>query len=135
MALSRTTPNEFEQVSPESWQLPQIQEVDGISTKIKQVLGEFRQALEALYGDRLFTLVLYGSFARCEETEGSDVDVLVVLRDMRSPFDEIQQMSDSSTELLLKYGELISVVPMTQDKFLHRESPLLRNIRREGVLV
>ena len=135
MTLSSTTTDKFEQVSPVDRQLPQLHEVESISAKIKQVLAEFKQALEALYGDRLITLVLYGSFARGEETEGSDVDVLVVLREMRSPFNEIRQMGDSSTELLLKYGELVSVVPMTQDKFLYRESPLLRNIRQEGVIV
>ncbi|MEM8504758.1 MAG: nucleotidyltransferase domain-containing protein [Cyanobacteria bacterium P01_D01_bin.1] len=135
MTLSKTTPDKFEQISPESWPLPRIQEVDGISAKIKQVLAEFKQALTALYGDRLVTLVLYGSFARGEEAEESDVDVLVVLTDMRSPFTEIQQMGDAKVALLLKYGELISVVPMMQDRFLHDESPLLRNVRKEGVVL
>jgi predicted nucleotidyltransferase len=78
---------------------------------------------------------LYGSFARHEETEGSDVDVLVVLEGMVSQVDEIRRMGDSSTDLLLKYNELISIVPMSQNNFLHSASPLLRNIRREGILV
>ena len=112
-----------------------MQEAKHVSMKIKYVLQAFRQDLERTYGDRLVRVVLYGSYARGEETSESDVDVVVVLTDMRSPFDEIQTMSDSSVEPLLKYEELVSVVPMTQDKFLYQDSPLLRNVRQEGVIV
>ena len=116
--------------------LPTIGDVDYLSPKIKQLLREFKQALSELYGERLASLVLYGSVARHEETEDSDVDVLVVLKGKTiSHFDEIRQMGDAKFELLLKFDELVSVVPMMHDDFLHRESPLLRNVRREGILV
>ena len=116
--------------------LPTIGEVDYLRPKIKQLLREFKQALSELYGERLASLVLYGSVARHEETEDADVDVLVVLRGKTiSRFDEIRQMGDAKFELLLKFDELVSVVPMMHDDFLHRESPLLRNVRREGILV
>lgn len=36
-------------------------------------------------------------------------------------------MGDAKYDALLKYDELISVVPMTHDDFLRRESPLFRN--------
>ena len=42
-------------------------------------LPALRQRLEAHYGDRLVRAVLFGSYARGEATEESDVDVLVVL--------------------------------------------------------
>ena len=115
--------------------LPVIEEVDVLSPKIKQLLPVFKQKLERLYGERLANLVLYGSFARHEETEGSDVDVLVVLKGAVSHGEEILRMGQAKTDLLLEYGELISVVPASQDDFLHRNSPLLQNIRREGILV
>ncbi|MEO0351180.1 MAG: nucleotidyltransferase domain-containing protein [Cyanobacteria bacterium P01_A01_bin.15] len=117
-------------------ELPTVEEVDYLSSKLKQLLWEFKQALKQLYGERLADLVLFGSFARHEETKDSDVDVLIVLKDRDvSPGDEIWRMGDAEIELLLKYGELISIIPISLDNFLHRDSPLLRNIRREGVLV
>ena len=116
--------------------LPTIGEVDTLSPKIKQLLQEFKQKLTELYGKRLAGLVLYGSVARHEETEDSDVDVLVVLNgETISYFDEIQRMGDAKYNLLLKYDELLSVVPMKHDDFLQRESPLLWNVRQEGIWV
>ena len=116
--------------------LPTIGEVDYLSPKIKQLLREFKQTLSELYGERLASLVLYGSVARHEETEDSDVDVLVVLSDKTiSHGDEIFRMGAAGVAILLEYDELVSVVPMTRSDFLYRDSPLLRNVRREGLLV
>ena len=134
MTVSRhSSPDHAEQLQPP--QLPHIDEVGGINPKIKQVLAEFKAALEELYGDRLASLVLYGSQARCEAAADSDVDVLVVLKGEVSPGDEIWRMGEASTKLLLQYDELVSTVPMAQDRFLHHETPLMRNVRQEGVLV
>lgn len=46
---------------------------------IQPLLTDLRAALEELYGDRLVRLVLYGSQARGDAHDESDVDVLVVL--------------------------------------------------------
>jgi uncharacterized protein len=124
---------ELSQIAP--IELPHMQDVTHLPAKIRQLLQEFKAALIELYGDRLTHLVLYGSFARNEQMEGSDVDVLVVLKDMTSHFDEIQRVGIISTSFLLKYNELISIVPMDEDNFLYRESPLMRNIRLDGILL
>lgn len=116
--------------------LPTIEEVDFLNPKIKPLLGEFKQLLQKMYGERLANLVLFGSFARHEETKDSDVDVLIVLKGSDvSPGDEIWQMGDAEVQLLLKYGELISVLPVSIQDFLYRDSPLLRNIRQDGIII
>ena len=136
MVLSDWPPTDISgSVSRQSRKLPAINEVEGLSPKIKQILQVFKQKLETLYDERLASLVLYGSFARHEDTEGSDVDVLVVLKGAISQAEEILRMGQIKTDLLLTYGELISVVPASQHDFLHRDSPLLQNIRCEGILV
>jgi uncharacterized protein len=136
MTLSSWQPTDrIEPGQSQAIQLPRMEDVEFFSPKIRQLLKVFRGELEVLYGERLVYLVLYGSFARHEETEGSDVDVLVVLGGEVSPVDEIRRMGDASTDLLLKHNELISIVPMSLDDFLYRRSPLLRNVRREGILL
>ncbi|EKV00173.1 putative nucleotidyltransferase [Leptolyngbya sp. PCC 7375] len=116
--------------------LPTIEEVDFLNPKIKQLLGEFKQLLKKLYGQRLANLVLFGSFARHEETQDSDVDVLIVLKGIDvATGDEIWRLGDAEIELLLKYGELISVFPISIYDFLYRDSPLLRNIRQDGIVI
>ncbi|MCH6573795.1 MAG: nucleotidyltransferase domain-containing protein [Bacteroidetes bacterium] len=52
-----------------------------VRPSVQAALGEARAALERLYGDRLVKVILYGSHARGEAHEESDVDVLFVLQD------------------------------------------------------
>ncbi|MEL6138900.1 MAG: nucleotidyltransferase domain-containing protein [Cyanobacteria bacterium J06628_6] len=115
--------------------LPHIQTVEHLSDHIKHLLADFKQSLQTLYDQRLTHLVLYGSVARNEATPDSDVDVLVVLSGTVNHADEIWRMGEIKTRLLLEYDELISVVPMTEQDFLYRDSPLLQNIRQEGILL
>jgi UTP:GlnB (protein PII) uridylyltransferase len=61
---------------------------------IEAIVHEAATALRDLYGDRLRQVLLYGSYARGEADEESDIDLLVVLTDMRSPFAEIEHMGD-----------------------------------------
>jgi predicted nucleotidyltransferase len=48
-------------------------------SQLKPLLNEFRQALIQYYGDRLSKIILYGSQARNDATENSDIDVMIVL--------------------------------------------------------
>ena len=116
-------------------QLPEIKDIEHLSQDIKVLLQNFKQELQSLYGTSLVNLVLYGSYARHEATEASDIDVLVVLEKECSPAEEILKTGDAKTKVLIEYGELVSVVPVSQNDSLHRDSPLLNNIRQEGVIV
>ena len=99
----------------------------------KPVLDEFRRELHSLYGERLKDFILFGSYARGDAHTRSDIDVMVVLGSEVAPGREIDRMIDVITELNLKYGVLLSVVPAAEEKYLRRNSPLLLNVRREGV--
>ncbi len=105
------------------------------NAKLNALMQELRQALSELYGDQVVNLILFGSHARHEATADSDIDVMVVLRGAISPGDEILRMSAIKTELNLKYDELISVIPVSETDYQKRMTPLLKNVRREGILV
>jgi len=96
------------------------------------LLRELKAGLTALYGERLARVVLFGSQARGDATEDSDVDVLVVLRGPFSLPDEMERTSYLTAELSLKYDTLISRLVIPEAR-LSENSPLLINIRREGV--
>ena len=100
---------------------------------IPEVIKDLRRHLETLYGQRLLRLVLYGSWARGEATETSDVDVAVVLSGSVQPGREIDRMVDAVTDLNLRYATLISIYPVSEEDFRTLNSPLLINLRREGV--
>ena len=103
--------------------------------KINLLLQELHQNLKVFYGDRLTNLILFGSHARRDATEDFDIDILIVLQDPISPGDEILRISALKTDLNLKYEELISVTPISEIDYQTRSTPLLENIRREGIIL
>jgi predicted nucleotidyltransferase len=65
-----------------------------ISDRLQLLLQELKSKLQELYGDRLFSVLLYGSVARGEANADSDIDVLVVLKEQVLPVQEIRRMAD-----------------------------------------
>ena len=48
-------------------------------SKLNQIITDFSQSLEKIDGDRLIRLVLYGSQAKGDATEDSNIDIMIVL--------------------------------------------------------
>ena len=103
--------------------------------RTQKTIEEFRKKVENLYGNRLKDIILYGSWARGESTEKSDIDLAVVLQGWVSPGKEIDRMIDIITDINLKYSELVSVYPVSEENYATLNSPLLINVRREGISV
>ena len=104
-------------------------------SQLDTILREFRNGLERIYGARLIQLVLFGSQARNEANPDSDIDVMVVMRGPVNPHEEIRRISSFKSELCLKYDVTLSCVYVSEDGFRQDETPLLLNVRREGIPV
>lgn len=102
-------------------------------TSITPILNELKRELQELYGDRLVKLILFGSHARGEANPDSDIDLLAVLQSPVSQVQEISNMSELCVKILLDYDELVSIIPMSEDRFNAKDVALLRNIQREGI--
>jgi predicted nucleotidyltransferase len=100
---------------------------------LNEIITELRQELTKLYGDQLKKLILYGSQARGDANEDSDIDLMIVLTNLTSPGDEIFRMGKIKNQLDLKYDQLISIFPISEKDFSDKKTPLLENIRREGI--
>ncbi|MFO0210479.1 MAG: nucleotidyltransferase domain-containing protein [Pseudanabaena sp.] len=97
------------------------------------LLNELKSGLVELYGDRLFSVILFGSHARGEATSESDIDVMVVLADPVNTVEERSRMSILFWYFLREYDELISIIPISKSRFLAGEISFLRVVRREGI--
>jgi predicted nucleotidyltransferase len=106
-----------------------------MTAKVRTIVQELRRRFEALYGERLVHMVLYGSQARGDAEAGSDIDVLVVLKGPVNPGAEIERTSQIVAQLSLEHNEVVCCVFVDDGRFLHRNGPLLRNVRREGVAI
>lgn len=104
-------------------------------THIQKLLNELKQGLIRLYGERLRGVYLYGSYARGDFQEGSDLDVLVILDDFERAPVELDRTSDLFCDLSLMYEITISLMFMREKDWLTADKPLLRNVRVEGILV
>jgi len=102
---------------------------------IREAIEEFKREVKKLYGKRLKCVIVYGSHARGEATEDSDIDLMVVIKGKIKPGREIDRMIDIITSINLKYNVLLSVYPTSEEEYRKTKSPLLMNIRKEGILV
>jgi uncharacterized protein len=102
---------------------------------LREILTEFRHGLEEIYGPRLAGLILFGSQARGDALEDSDIDVMVLLHGHVSPLEEARRISRFRGDLCLRYRVVVTCIYMSLDEALAADSPLLQNVRAEGVEV
>jgi uncharacterized protein len=102
---------------------------------ISPILDQLRQRLERVYGPRLAGLWLYGSRARGDAAPDSDIDVLVVLEGEVAASDEIARTEYDVADVSLEHNAVVACLFVSRERFEHGQSPLLLNVRREGIAV
>ena len=103
-----------------------------VSPAADPVLKRFRAALDALYGDRIERVVLFGSRARGDAQEDSDYDVAVFLKGLANRWQEVDRIVPVVTKILYEDGAFIHAMPHRAGSYQDRNS-LMREIRREGI--
>ena len=103
--------------------------------KLNRLLKELKSGLAALYGSRLCGVYLFGSYARNDHDEESDIDIMIVLSDYEYYGEELDCSSELVSRLSLKYGVSISTIFQRQQEWLEADTPLLRNVRVEAIPV
>ena len=106
-----------------------------IKGTIGALVGELKAGLRAIYGERLKGVYLFGSYARGDYHDESDVDVLVVLNQVESYFDEIERTSHLVGDLSLQCQVNISRVFVSEADWMGRDSMFLLNVREDAVPV
>jgi len=101
--------------------------------EVEPILIEFRNSVVKLYGKRLKEVVLYGSYATGRANQDSDIDLAIVLDGNVKVGKEIDRLIDIITEINLNYSVLLSVYPVSEKDYNSLKSPLMINMRREGI--
>ena len=92
--------------------------------------------MEKIYGKYLVKIVLYGSYARGEQTEDSDVDVAIVLR--KGSTEEMhEQMTELVVDCELDQGVTLSMIPIEYEQYdeWKKVLPFYKNLDREGIVL
>jgi predicted nucleotidyltransferase len=103
-----------------------------LTRKEQQILQGLVARVRRLAGAK--EVILYGSAARSDLDEGSDIDLLVVLP--RVTWDIEKQISDLCFAAELQCGRVVSAVCFSESELREtplRVSPLVVNARREGI--
>ncbi len=100
------------------------------------ILKQLADAYRSVYGNQLVRIILYGSYARGDNTEDSDIDVVALVKGERSALQEqLKKVWDISSDMELEYGTILSptVIPYDEYERFVEDLPYYRNIAREGV--
>lgn len=98
-----------------------------------EITSQLHIELEKIYGQRLKGVYLFGSAARDQLTANSDLDIAVVLDEIKSRYQEYERTSDISVKMSLAYDVLISFFFVSEDDFHNGRFAVHRAIKSEGI--
>ena len=104
-----------------------------LSEKMKE---DLIRGLRLIFGNDIQTIILYGSVARNEATEESDIDIAIVMRkDMGEV--EKEQFIRWSAEMDIRYNRVFSIVDIQEEQLEKWGEilPFYKNVREEGVVL
>jgi predicted nucleotidyltransferase len=106
-----------------------------LNQPISTVLTQVQQNLKQLYGEQLEKLILYGSQARGTAQPDSDIDILIVLKDVFNYSQESEKISQLIADLCLEYNVLISCAFANSEQLENHNSGFFRNVRKDGLVI
>ena len=96
-------------------------------------MQELKEGLIHIYGDRLKGVYLYGSYARGDYQEGSDVDVMLLLKDYKNYWEDLRRSSQLASDISLKYDVTVSRLLIKEIQWRESAMPVVRNIHKDGI--
>ena len=106
--------------------------------QLPSIVREMTDIYDAVYGDTIRAIYLYGSYARGDASDQSDIDLAaVVVGDRKDLQERLKVVWDRAAELGLDYDVVVSPTVIPYDEFESYRStlPYYRNIVTEGKLV
>ena len=103
---------------------------------IENLLKELKKELVRIYGDRLKTVYLYGSYARGQaHPPDSDIDVLVVLKGNFDYREMLKYSEDFIAAFCLQNDVLVSRAFVSETEYESKQTPFLINVRRDAIAI
>ena len=103
---------------------------------ISDIIQDFAKRVRKMLGNSLDSVIVYGSYARGDYSELSDIDIMLLVSLGEEEIKKISdQISDLAFDFMMKYGVDISSIITNKDHFNYWADnlPFYRNVRDEGV--
>ena len=98
----------------------------------------FARKVRKILGKNLKQVILYGSYARGDYTEDSDIDIMVLTTLTDKEIEQIEtEIYDLAFDFLMDYGVDINVVIKNEKQFNYwlGALPFYNNVQKEGVVL
>ena len=114
--------------------------MDKIPNEVREIINQFVAEVNKILGDRVKKIILYGSYARGDFNEGSDIDIMI-LTDFTD--DELVQYRSEIVELAYniewnnRFDIHLSPLIKNVDRFNYwlEALPFYMNVQKEGVVL
>lgn len=101
-----------------------------------EITGEIVDGLVKILGSNVMQIILYGSVARNEETDESDIDIAIILNKSFT-IENRKKFIDWVAELDLKYDRVFSIIDIEREQYEKWKNvlPFYKNIQSEGIVL
>lgn len=105
-----------------------------IEKRINQLISRINSELKKKFKEKLDKIILFGSYARGEYDNESDIDLLVLIDD-EEPKKYNDEIVDFEVDLTIKYGVLPSIILRNTSYYNENKEiiPFFRDVTNEGV--
>lgn len=106
--------------------------------QLTKITDSVAQEAKRVFGEKLAAVVLYGSYARGDNDDESDIDIMVRIHCPQSELGKYRFMlSDFSSSLSLEYDVTVSIVIVDEPTFerYKKHLPFYENVEREGLKI
>lgn len=106
--------------------------------ELQEIIHSVMKAYRDVFGAEMVEVLLYGSYARGDYEQDSDIDLVAIVHGQRKDLQEkLKRIWDISADLELEHGIIISptVIPYEEYEKYKEDIPYYRNISREGVKI
>lgn len=104
-------------------------------TQLNKITKIMVECYKHTYGSAVVDIILYGSYARGDYSENSDIDIVAVVHGERVELqNKLKEVWDSSAEVGLEHDIVVSPTVIPYDEYMKYKStlPYYRNIAEEG---
>ena len=104
--------------------------------EVRTIIAQLCESLKSIFPHEQFDVILFGSYARNDADDGSDIDVMFLVDSSRQTIQEKHwQVGEAAAEVLMDHGIVVSPIVENRE-YYHANADLLpffKNVQREGV--
>lgn len=101
---------------------------------LMEIIKEVKAKILKILTEKFDEIILFGSYARGDYTEYSDVDLVLVVKETISQIEK-ERIADVLSHFSLKYDIVLSCIDYPKSSFEKYKTPFLLNVKEDGVRI